>query len=386
VADSLLLSGGTVIAANAVHTPGWIEVRAGRIETVGSGAPPREPDFSRPDGILAPGFVDAHNHGGGGYSFNDRDTAAAAAGIAAIHREHGTTTLMASLVTAPLDEMERLVADLADLVDSGLLAGIHLEGPWLSPIHRGAHTAELLRAPDRESIDRLLRAGHGTVRMVTIAPELTGGLDAVRRIVGYGAVAAIGHTDANYLISTQAIQAGATAGTHLFNAMRPLHHREPGPALALLENPAVFAELIADGVHLHPAVVRFITESPSRPVFVTDAMAAAGADEGEYTLGGLPVSVSDGEARLADGTIAGSVLTLSEAVRFAVHTAGVDLATAVRAATQNPADMLGLTDRGRLAAGQPADLIVLDAGLTVTATMQAGAWCRPARPGRSGAA
>jgi len=378
VADSILLSAGTVVAADAVHTPGWVEVRAGRIDAVGAGVPPRVPDASFPDGILAPGFVDAHNHGGGGYSFNDADTALAAAGIAATHREHGTTTLMASLVTAPLDEMERLVSDLADLVDSGLLAGIHLEGPWLSPIHRGAHTAELLRVPDPESIDRLMRAGHGTVRMVTIAPELPGGLDAVRRIVGYGAVAAIGHTDANYDITRQAIQAGATAGTHLFNAMRPLHHREPGPALALLENPAVFAELIADGVHLHPAVVRFITESPSRPVFVTDAMAAAGADEGEYTLGGLPVSVLDGEARLADGTIAGSVLTLSEAVRFAVHTAGVDLAAAVRAATQNPADMIGLTDCGRLAAGQPADLIVLDAGLYVTATMRSGDWCLPA--------
>jgi len=378
VADSILLSAGTVVAADAVHTPGWVEVTAGRITDVGAGAPPRVPDSSYPDGILAPGLVDAHNHGGGGYGFNDADTAVAAAGIAATHREHGTTTLMASLVTAPLDEMEDLVAHLADLVDSGLLAGIHLEGPWLSPAHRGAHTAELLRAPDPESIDRLMRAGHGTVRMVTIAPELPGGLDAVRRIVGYGAVAAIGHTDANYVITGKAIQAGATAGTHLFNAMRPLHHREPGPALALLENPTVFAELIADGVHLHPAVVRFITESPSRPVFVTDAMAAAGADEGEYTLGGLPVSVSDGEARLADGTIAGSVLTLSEAVRYAVHTAGVDLATAVRAATQNPADMLGLTGCGRIAAGRQADLIVLDAGLYVTATMRSGAWCLPA--------
>lgn len=378
MADSILLSAGTVVAADAVYTPGWVEVRAGRVVAVGAGDPPRVADVRYPDGILAPGFVDVHNHGGGGFSFNDADTEIAAAGIAATHREHGTTTLMASLVTAPLDEMERLVAGLADLVDSGLLAGIHLEGPWLSPIHRGAHTAELLRVPDRDSIDRLMRAGHGTVRMVTIAPELPGGLDAVRRIVGYGAVAAIGHTDANDDMTRQAIQAGATAGTHLFNAMRPLHHREPGPSLALLENPAVFAELIADGVHLHPAVVRFITQSPSRPVFVTDAMAAAGADEGEYTLGGLPVSVLDGEARLADGTIAGSVLTLSEAVRFAVHTAGVDLATAVRAATQNPADMIGLTDCGRLAAGQPADLIVLDAGLYVTATMRSGDWCLPA--------
>ncbi|MEC5152506.1 N-acetylglucosamine-6-phosphate deacetylase [Cryobacterium sp. GrIS_2_6] len=375
-APPMLLVGGTVIAPDAVYSPGWVEIGLGRIVAVGGGEPPRKPDFSFPGSTLAPGFVDAHNHGGGGYSFNDPGSAVAAAAIAATHRAHGTTTLMASLVTAPLDEFEHTVAALAALVEQGLLAGIHLEGPWLSLAHRGAHTEALLRTPDPESIGRILRAGRGTVRMVTIAPELEGGLAAVRQIVGLGAVAAIGHTDADYATTLQAIAAGATAGTHLFNAMRPLHHREPGPALALLENPAVFAELIADGVHLHPAVVRFITESPSRPVFVTDAMAAAGADEGDYKLGGLDVVVSDGEARLIDGTIAGSVLTLSEAVRYAVHTAGVALHVAVRAATQNPADMIGLADRGRLQAGNRADLIVLDAGLFVTATMQAGIWCK----------
>jgi N-acetylglucosamine-6-phosphate deacetylase len=374
-ASPMLLAGGTVIAPDAVHSPGWVEIRSGRIVACGAGEPPRTPDFSFPHSTLAPGYVDAHNHGGGGYSFNDPDSGVAAAAIAETHRAHGTTTLMASLVTAPLDEFERTVAALATLVEQGLLVGIHLEGPWLSPAHRGAHTASLLRTPDAESVDRIMSAGRGAVRMVTIAPELEGGLAAIRQIVGFGAVAAVGHTDADYDMTLQAIAAGATAGTHLFNTMRQIHHRDPGPTLALLENPAVFAELIADGVHLHPAIVRLITESPSRPVFVTDAMAAAGADDGEYKLGGLDVSVADGQARLADGTIAGSVLTLSEAVRYAVHTAGVPLAVAVRAATQNPADMLSLPGRGRLAAGQRADVIVLDAALQVTATMQAGAWC-----------
>lgn len=371
----MLIAGGTVIAPDAVFSPGWVDIRAGRIVGCGAGEPPREPDFSFPESTLAAGYVDIHTHGGGGSSFNDADTAVAVARITATHRDHGTTTMMASLVTVPLDEFERTVSALAGLVEQGLLAGIHLEGPWLSPAHRGAHDVKLLREPDAATVDRLMRAGRGSVRMVTIAPELEGGLAAVRQIVGFGAVAAIGHTDANYDMTRQAIAAGATAGTHVFNAMRQIHHREPGPALALLEDPAVFAELIADGVHLHPAIVRFIIESPSRPVFVTDAMAAAGADEGEYKLGALDVSVSDGQARLADGTIAGSVLTLSEAVRFAVHTAGVPVEVAVRAATQNPADMIGLADRGRLAPGNRADLIVLDAGLQVTATLQAGLWC-----------
>ncbi len=373
--DSMLVAAATVIAPDAVHTPGWVHIRSGRIVACGAGEPPRTPDLTFAQSTLAPGYVDAHTHGGGGYSFNDPESGVAAAAIAATHRAHGTTTIMASLVTAPLDEFERTVAALATLVEAGLLAGIHLEGPWLSPAHRGAHTEGLLRTPDPESIDRIMRAGRGCVRMVTIAPELEGGLAAVRQIVGFGAAAAIGHTDADYDVTRQAIAAGATAGTHVFNAMRPVHHREPGPALALLEDPNIFAELIADGVHLHPAVVRFITESPSRPVFVTDAMAAAGAEDGDYKLGGLDVNVIDGQARLADGTIAGSVLTLSEAVRYAVRTAGVPLAVAVRAATQNPADMIGLSDRGRLAAGNRADLIVLDAGLQVTATMQAGMWC-----------
>ncbi|WP_241973077.1 MULTISPECIES: N-acetylglucosamine-6-phosphate deacetylase [unclassified Cryobacterium] len=373
--DSMLLAARAVIAPDAVHTPGWVDIRAGLIVACGAGEPPRPPDQVFEQSTLAPGYVDIHTHGGGGSSFNDADTDAAVARITATHRAHGTTTMMASLVTGPLDEFERTVAALAGLVERGVLAGIHLEGPWLSPAHRGAHDESLLREPDTETVDRLMRAGRGTVRMVTIAPELEGGLAAVTQIAGHGAVAAIGHTDANYDLTRQAIAAGATAGTHVFNAMRQIHQREPGPALALLEDPNVFAELIADGVHLHPAVVRFIIESPSRPVFVTDAMAAAGADDGAYKLGGLDVSVADGVARLADGTIAGSVLTLSEAVRYAVHTAGVPLAVAVRAATQNPADMIGLPDRGRLAAGLRADLIVLDAGLCVTATMQAGVWC-----------
>lgn len=370
----LLIAAGTVILPDRELTPGWVEVRGGLIVACGASEPPRAADVLLPAAVLAPGFVDVHNHGGGGVSFNDPDTAAVAVRIAETHRGHGTTTLVASLVTAPIEEMERLVRALAELVRDGLLAGIHLEGPWLSPAHRGAHAEQLLLLPDRAGLDRLLGAGAGAVRMVTIAPELQGGLAAVARIVEYGAVAAIGHTDADYDLTQSAIAAGATAGTHLFNAMRPLHHREPGAALALLEDPTVFAELVADGVHLHPAVVRLITESPARPVFVTDAMAAAGAEDGDYKLGALDVRVVDGEARLVDGTIAGSVLTLSHAVRYAVLTAGVPLALAIRAATQNPADMLALTDRGRIQPGLRADLVLLDADLTVHATLQAGAW------------
>jgi len=368
-----LISAARVILPDAVLEPGWVETDGSVLVAAGTGLPARNPDFSFADGTLVPGFVDAHIHGGGGFSFNDADPAAAAVRIAEVHRSHGTTTLMASLVTATLPELEKAVAALASLVEQGVLAGIHLEGPWLSPDHRGAHAEELLLAPEPAAVDRLMLAGRGTVRMVTIAPELEGGLAAIGQITGYGAVAAIGHTGAGYGLAREAIEAGATAGTHVFNAMRPLHHREPGPALALLEDPSVFAEVIADGVHLHPSLVRFILSSPARAVFVTDAMAAACAEEGTYQLGGLDVIVSDGEARLvSDGTIAGSILTLDAAVRHAVFEAGIPLADAVRAASQNPADMLGLAHVGRIEAGRRADLVVLSSQLEVGAVMKAG--------------
>jgi N-acetylglucosamine-6-phosphate deacetylase len=373
-----LISASRVVLPDAVLEPGWVETDGPLILAAGSGLPAREPDFSFAEGTLAPGFVDAHIHGGDGVSFNDADPAAAAVRIAEVHRSHGTTTLMASLVTAPLTQLEKAVAALAALVQEGVLAGIHLEGPWLSPDHRGAHAEDLLLAPEPAAVDRLMLAGRGTVRMVTIAPELEGGLAAIRQITGYGAVAAMGHTGASYDLAREAIAAGATAGTHVFNAMRPLHHREPGPALALLEDPTVFAEVIADGVHLHPSLVRFILSSPARAVFVTDAMAAACAAEGTYQLGGLDVRVADGEARLvSDGTIAGSILTLDAAVRHAVFDAGIPLADAVRAASQNPADMLGLPGVGRIEAGRQADLVVLAPNLGVAAVMKAGRWLYP---------
>ena len=379
-AEPLLIAAGTVILSDRVLSPGWVEVHGGLIVALGDGAPPRPADAAFPADVLAAGFIDAHNHGGGGVGFNDPDPRAAAERIVRTHRSHGTTTMMASLATAPMDELERLVRALAELVRSGLLAGIHLEGPWLSPARRGAHAEHLLRLPDPASVDRLMRAGAGAVRMVTIAPELEGGLAAVAGIVEHGAVAAIGHTDADYDLTRAAIAAGATAGTHVFNAMRAMHHREPGAALALLQDPTVFAELVADGVHLHPGIVRLITESPARPVFVTDAMAAAGAEEGDYKLGALDVRVVDGAARLVDGTLAGSVLTLSHAVRYAVLTAGVPLELAVRAASQNPADMLALSDRGRIRPGLRADLVVLGPDLTVRATLHEGTWVSPPLP------
>jgi N-acetylglucosamine-6-phosphate deacetylase len=283
---------------------------------------------------------------------------------------------MASLVTDSVDRLESSIRQLAPLVRSGELLGIHLEGPWLSPHQAGAHDPGLLRAPTPADIDRLLDAGEGAVRMVTLAPELDGGLEAVHRLAGRGVTVAVGHTDASYAVTCQAVAAGAVVGTHLFNAMRPLHHREPGPALALLEDPAVHVELIADGIHLHPATLRAALRAvPDRSVLVSDAMSAAGGGDGEYLLGPLPVTVRDGVARLTDtGAVAGSTLTLAAAVRFAVTRAGLSPDQAIRAATATPAAAVGATDVGILAAGARADLLVLDPDLAPTAVMRRGAW------------
>lgn len=371
---SMLVRAGRVVTPARVFAPGWVLVDGDRILDVQQGAPPRPPDVDLPSSTVVPGYVDAHAHGGGRASFDAGPEQAAT--VAGTHLRHGTTSMMASLVTDRLPSLARSVHELAALVEDGLLAGIHLEGPWLSPRHAGAHDPSLLREPTPESVETLVAAAGGHLRMVTVAPELRGGLDAVRRLSAAGVVAAIGHTDATYDDARAALDAGATVGTHLFNAMRGLHHREPGPVTALLEHPDAYVELVADGVHLHPAVLRLAaTRKHHLAVLVTDAMAAAGAGDGDYALGALSVQVRDGVARLAgNGAIAGSTLTMAAAVRLAVQVAGLPIEDVVRAATASPAAMLGLSKVGSLRPGHRADLVVLDADLDVARVLHRGVW------------
>ncbi|MEU9806938.1 N-acetylglucosamine-6-phosphate deacetylase [Mycobacterium sp. NPDC050853] len=277
--------------------------------------------------MTSAGFFDMHVHGGGGASFGEDPEGNRVA--AEWHRAHGTEGMLASLVTLAPDDMLRAVSVLAEAPGTEGIAGIHLEGPWLSPHYAGAHDPRLLREPDLDELERLLDAGGGHIRMVTIAPELPGAIPAIELLVARGVVAAVGHTDATYEQTLQAISAGATVATHLFNAMRPIHHREPGPIPALLENPTVTIELIADGVHVHPAIYRMVLAAvgPDRIALVTDAMCAAGMPDGPYQLGQLPVTVISGEARLTDGTIAGSTASMADLYRFAVTQAGPEVAT-----------------------------------------------------------
>jgi N-acetylglucosamine-6-phosphate deacetylase len=376
----VLITGSRVVAASGVLDPGWVEVSSGRIAALGAGSAPRPADIDLGGGWLVPGFVDMHAHGGGGASVLGADPDAVARVVAA-HRAHGTTSIVASLVSAPPDPLAADVAALADLVEDGLIAGIHLEGPWISPAYKGAHDAGTLRDPHPSEVGRLLAAGRGHVVMVTLAPEREHGLDATRRLAAEGVVPAVGHTDAGYDVVRAAIDAGATVATHLFNAMRPLHHRDPGPVAALLGDERVCVELIADGVHLHPAVLALAHRSSARIALVTDAMAAAGAGDGEYRLGDLRVRVEGGTARLVEGgAIAGSTLTMDVAFRRAVRLSAVPIEQAVQAASTTPARLLRLDDRGRIAVGLRADLCHVDDDLRLVRVWAGGAPVEPAAP------
>src|SRR6185312_12248610 len=355
----MLITADTLLTGRELLRPGWIEVADGVVVAVGTGPAPRPTDRDLGAVTVVPGFVDTHLHGGGGANFSAADHAETAA-AAAFHRGFGTTTMVASLVTAGPEDLVRQVASLAEDVRSGVVDGIHLEGPWLSTLRCGAHQPALMRDPDPAEIDRVIEAGGGAIRMVTIAPERDGALAAIRQIVDAGVVAAVGHTEATYEQTRAAIDAGATVGTHLFNAMRPVHHREPGPVIALMEDPRVTVEMITDGVHLHPALYREVMQSvgPDRIALITDAMAAAGMADGAYRLGELAVDVVGGIARVAGtDTIAGSTATMDQVFRFAVVNSGRPrdeaLLAAVRQSSVNPARALGLPDPG-LAPGGPA--------------------------------
>ena len=361
------LSGGWVlldpqgIVATGQTTP-WRDIATDDMTIVDA------QEVAGPGAILTPGFIDVHGHGGGGVSFDDGPDAVRAG--REIHRLHGTTRAVISLVTASIEDLEGRVRMVRDLTrtDPDIL-GSHLEGPFLDPGHKGAHTERLLREPESDAVRRLLDAGEGTVRQVTLAPELPGALDAIRAITDAGSVAAVGHTDADVEIAGEAFDAGATLLTHAFNAMPGIHHRAPGPIIAAISDPRVSIELIADGVHVDLAIIRMVfAGAPERIVLVTDAMAAAGAGDGDYVLGGLDVAVRDGVARLVHGdSIAGSTLTQDVALANAVA-AGVPLEAAVHALTAQPATVLGLGDRfGRLREGYAADAVLLTHDLHVRA-------------------
>ncbi|MFD4399487.1 N-acetylglucosamine-6-phosphate deacetylase [Kitasatospora sp. NPDC058478] len=370
------LAGARLVLPGGVVEGGRLAVEGDRIAGLGGESGPGDLDLT--GYTVVPGFVDLHVHGGGGASYAS-GIAEEALLAARTHLEHGTTTTVASTVTGEIDEVARQASVLSELVEDGVLAGIHFEGPFISHNRCGAHRPDLLRDPDPALVRKLVDAARGHAKMVTLAPELPGGLDSVRMLADLGVIAAVGHTDSDYATTLEAIDAGASVATHLFNAMPGIAHRAPGPIVALLEDERVTVELINDGVHLHPSVLdlAYGTAGASRVALITDAMGAAGMGDGLYPLGPLQVEVKDGVAMLPDGSsIAGSTLTLDVAFKRSLTVDGLTLNQTVESLSATPARLLGLADSiGSLEAGKQADLVVLDSeGYDLVAVMRRGRW------------
>ncbi len=319
-------------------------------------------------GIASPGFVDLQVNGFGGVDFLDADPAGyARAGEALL--ETGVTAYLPTLITAPEERLVAALGAIAEGVRGPRILGAHVEGPFLSPRRLGTHPPAARRDPDPALLERLLAAG--PVRLVTLAPELPGALELVDLLVARGVVVSVGHSDATAEEATAAFDRGVRTVTHLFNAMRPFTHRDPGIAGAALARPDVAVQIILDGVHLAPDTVRVVWRAAAgRLALVTDAVAGAGASDGSYQLGDVAVEVRDGVVRRDDGVLAGSVLTMIEAVRN-LHALGVPLEDALDAATRVPAGIVA-ADAGRIAVGAPADVVVLSEELDVERVLVGG--------------
>jgi len=335
------------------------------------------------DAVLVPGYFDIHIHGGGGLDVM-RATLAELPRLGQFLIKHGVTGYFATTVAAPLDATCAALERLADAIeakeangDSPVQArplGIHLEGPFLSHKRRGVHPPEYLVAPTIEIFDRLWQAARGHVRMLTIAPEIPGAIEVIAEAARRNVCVSIGHSDAELPAAQQAVKAGARHATHTFNAMRPLDHRQPGILGEVLSDDSITADLIADGIHVSPEVVKVFLHAKGheRAVLITDAISATGMPEGRYQLGPIEVEVKDGKCT-ANGSLAGSVLTMDRAVRNVTKFSEWTLRDAVRAATLNPAQAVGMTDsRGTLKPGTSADFTVLNSSGEVLKTIVAG--------------
>jgi N-acetylglucosamine-6-phosphate deacetylase len=319
---------------------------------------------------ILPGFIDLHVHGGGGADIMEGGNAARV--VATLHARHGTTALLATTVTAPSDETDRALVALADVCrerspGAARVAGVHLEGPYINAAKLGAQPNHA-RVASQEEIERCCALA--PVRVVTLAPEIAGHHEAIRALTARGVRVQIGHTAGSYEEGVEALKQGASGFTHLFNTMTGLHHRQPGMVGAALAH-AEYAEMIPDLLHVHAGALRAAMRAIPRMYCVTDATSATGMPDGEYRLGSHTVSKCLGGVRLADGTLAGSALTMDQALRNLVSI-GLTLEDASHRLSRYPADYLGMSDRGRLARGAWADIVVLDRDLQVTAVYGEG--------------
>lgn len=353
--------------------------RDGVIESVspreGLAAPAGAREIDARDKIAIPGFLDVHIHGAGGHDVMEGADEAMRT-VTRTVAAHGTTSIVATTVTAAPDHTLRSVAGIAKYISRqhetdearAEVLGIHFEGPFLNPVRRGVHPSELLQLPSADTLEKLLRAAAGSARILTIAPELLGAAQCIEAARKTGMIVAMGHTDATYEQARSAIAHGSHHAVHVYNAMRPFSHRDPGVIGAVLTSPDVTAELIADGVHVDEGAIKLLLQAKGveRVILISDGISATGMPDGNYMLGGFAVTVSGGVCRDAQGTLAGSTLTLDRALRNIVAL-GIPLASAVRMLTLNPATLLAMEfKKGALRTGADADIVLLDEGLRVT--------------------
>ncbi|RJE86970.1 N-acetylglucosamine-6-phosphate deacetylase [Paenibacillus sp. 1011MAR3C5] len=347
--------------------PAAVWIRAGKIEKIdiGLSALPNG-EYERIDGLgclLIPGMIDVHIHGASGFDMMDGSEES----IQQVSRAcaaTGCTAFLATSVSSSMDDLLAMIRSVKRVIgkESGArIAGLHLEGPYLNPKRKGMQNEKFLRHPDLEEMELIFREAEGLIRMVTIAPELPGGMELIAYLKEKDVVIALAHSDATYEEAKLAFEAGASHVTHCFNGMRPIHHRDPGLVVAAFEEEHVSLQAIVDGIHLHPAIVRMMhrMKGADGMVLITDALQAMGLGDGEYVFGGHQVQVVEGVARLKDGTLASSTVTMNEALRLAIE-AGISLSDAVQMASATPARILGLDEIGNISTGYDADLVLLN--------------------------
>lgn len=367
---------GDKIYVNGAFCAADMVVEGERIASVGNAASGDVLDLTGYH--VLPGLIDTHVHGGDGYDTMDC-TREAVRGMSMYQLTAGVTTFCPTTVTSPMDKTELALRTVADCMDEGLpgakSAGVYLEGPYINPMMKGAHPEEFIRNLNIDELARLLETSRGTIRTVALAPEKPGAPEAVEYLVKRGVTVTLGHSNATYEETMACIQRGARAAVHIYNAMRPLHHREPGILGAALSTDGFAVEAICDGIHVHPKSMELVMrcKRPEDVVLITDCLCAGGMADGQYKLGELAIRVENGIARTLGGALAGSTMKLAKALYNVEQLMGVPFETAVRFATENPARQLGIFDKvGSLAAGKYADMIAVDESCNVVLTMVSG--------------
>ncbi|MEY8740160.1 N-acetylglucosamine-6-phosphate deacetylase [Paenibacillus tundrae] len=384
--DTVSILRGKIVLSDRMIDDGILAWRDGKI--VYAGSPEGLPDSIRRQGLflpvpahgmIVPGFIDIHVHGGNGEDFMDASPEVLDT-ITAFHCTQGTTAMLATSMTAPKDRLDQVLYEVhtyrSQTMPFAQLEGVHLEGPFFSPKWPGAQNPEHIVMPNVSWLEEWEQQYPGLIRQVTLAPEREGALELIAWLRSQRITAALGHTDASYDEVQRAVEAGLHHAVHTFNAMTPLHHRLPGAAGAVLSDPRISAEVIADGIHVHPAAISILAQLKQpidQLVLITDAMSAAGLDDGEYAIGDLPVIVEHGVARLKDGgALAGSTLTMVRGFRYLVQEVGLSVTVASRAASLTPARLLGIDHRtGSFAQGKQADIVLLNEELDI-----AGVWVK----------